>query len=54
VRTATTIETITMGNSSEESTEEIGTLPGIVCDQYGNKLNKVAIPVALLPLHGRQ
>jgi hypothetical protein len=43
VRRATTAEMITMGNGIAESTAEIITLPGTVCDQYGNKLNKVAI-----------
>jgi hypothetical protein len=36
-------EKITMGNGVSETTSEIGTLPGTVCDQYGNELNKVAI-----------
>jgi hypothetical protein len=43
IRTATNDATITMGNSNSELVTVIGTLPGTVCDQYGNKLNKVAI-----------
>jgi hypothetical protein len=41
--TATNNATITMGNGNSESATIIGTLPGTVCDQYGKKLNKVAI-----------
>ena len=49
--TATTNDaTITMGNGNSESATVIGTLPGTVCDQYGNELNKVAIEnVSYLP-----
>jgi hypothetical protein len=39
-----------MGNGDSESATVIGTLPGTVCDQYGNELNKVAIEnVSYLP-----
>jgi hypothetical protein len=41
---------ITMGNGSTKATAKAGTLPGTVCDQYGNKLKKVAIEeVSYLP-----
>jgi hypothetical protein len=39
-----------MGNGNSESAAVIGTLPGTVCDQYGNELNKVATKnVSYLP-----
>jgi hypothetical protein len=41
---------ITMDNGSSESAAVIGTLPETICDQYGSKLNKVAIEkVSYLP-----
>jgi hypothetical protein len=50
IRTATNDETIMMGNGNSELATVIGTLPGTVCDQYGNELNKVAIEnVSYLP-----
>jgi hypothetical protein len=50
IRTATNDATITTGNGNSELATVIGTLPGTVCDQYGNKLNKVAIEnVSYLP-----
>jgi hypothetical protein len=50
IRTATNHVTITMSNGNSESATVTGTLPGTVCDQYGNELNKVAIEnVSYLP-----
>jgi hypothetical protein len=50
VRAANTAAMITMGSGSAESASEIGTLPGTVCDQYGNELKKVGIKeVSYLP-----
>ncbi len=50
IQNATNDATITMGNGDLESATVIGTLPGTVCDQYGNELNKVAIEnVSYLP-----
>jgi hypothetical protein len=50
VRNATDGEKITMGNGNEETATEIGHLPGIVCDKYGNELNRVKIQnVSYLP-----
>jgi hypothetical protein len=50
IRTATSAATTTMGNGISESATVIGTLPGTVCDQHGNELNKVAIEsVSYLP-----
>jgi hypothetical protein len=44
---------ITMGNGSSESAPVvIGTLPGTVCAQYGNELNKVAIENVSYLLNG--
>jgi hypothetical protein len=40
--TATNDTTIRMGNGNSESATVTGTLPGTVCDQYGNELNNVA------------
>jgi hypothetical protein len=40
--TATNDATIRMGNGNSESATVTGTLPGTVCDQYGNELNNVA------------
>jgi hypothetical protein len=43
IRTATNDAAITMGNRNSESATLFWTLPGTVCVQYGNELNKVAI-----------
>jgi hypothetical protein len=50
IHTATNDATIMMGNGNSDSATVIETLPGTVCDQYENELNKVAIEnVSYLP-----
>jgi hypothetical protein len=41
---------IIMGNGMIEDSTEVGTLPGVLCDQYGNELERLAIEnVSYLP-----
>jgi hypothetical protein len=50
IQKSTTAEMITMGNRTQEAATVVGNLPGIICDQYGNELNRVKIQdVSYLP-----
>jgi hypothetical protein len=49
-RAATGADSITVGNGRKETAAEIADIPGVVCDNHGNKLSKGTLrDVTLLP-----
>jgi hypothetical protein len=50
IKRATSEDRVTVGNGNVEKTKEIGDLPGVICDQNGNKLTKTILKdVAIVP-----